>query len=98
MRPGRQVFPHLVPLFFAAIAIGCPVEKHGATPDTARVGVVSPPLLRDTSAVTKPVNEADVRMLLSLINGSEIGAGKTAAGEGTGGGGGAVGREKGDGH
>ena len=82
MRPGRQVFPHLVPLFFAAIAIGCPVEKHGATPDTARVGVVSPPPLRDTSAVTKPVNDADVRMLLSLINGSEISAGATAARKG----------------
>jgi putative membrane protein len=63
-------------------ATGCPAEKYQAAPDTSRVGAVAAPGPRDTAAVFAPVSDADVRMLMALINASEIGAGQIAARKG----------------
>src|SRR3712207_5254497 len=64
------------------VATGCPAEKYQAAPDTSRVGADAVPSARDTAAVFAPVSDADVRMLMAMINGSEISAGQTAARKG----------------
>lgn len=61
------------------LAAGCPAEKYEAAPDTARVAGEPARAPRDTAAVFAPVTDADVRLLLALINASEIGAGGVAA-------------------
>jgi len=64
------------------VVAGCPAEKYQAAPDTTRVGAGAAPGPRDTAAVFAPVSDPDVRMLMALINGSEISAGRTAARKG----------------
>lgn len=66
----------------AAATAACPAEKYQAAPDTARVGSESRPGPRDTAAVFAPVSDADVRLLMALINSSEVSAGRIAAQKG----------------
>jgi putative membrane protein len=66
----------------ALAAAGCPAERYEATPDTTRAGGESRPGPRDTAAVFSPVSDADVRLLMALINSSEISAGRVAAQKG----------------
>ncbi|MDQ3996819.1 MAG: DUF4142 domain-containing protein [Gemmatimonadota bacterium] len=66
-------------LFVTALTVGCVAEKRQASPDTARVGDESPRAERDTAAVLAPVGDADVRLLVALINASEISAGAVAS-------------------
>lgn len=65
-------------LLLLPVVSGCPAEKRDVAPDTTRVGQGTPRLPRDTAAVFAPVNDADIRMLVALINVSEIGAGTIA--------------------
>jgi putative membrane protein len=63
----------------ALVATACPAEKYEAPPDTVGGGREAGPRPGDTAAVFARVSDADVRMLMSLINTSEIGAGRIAA-------------------
>jgi putative membrane protein len=78
---GRLVRAAWVAVAALATA-GCPAEKYEATPDTAGAGRESGPGSGDTAAVFAPVSDADVRMLMALINASEISVGRIAAQKG----------------
>jgi putative membrane protein len=74
---------HLPRARFAILLVilcpGCTAEKREATPDTVRVAGTPRPGPRDTAAAFAPVSDSDARMLIALINASEISAGATAA-------------------
>src|ERR687896_386444 len=80
-RRGRVLGPLCVPAALV-MAAGCPAEKYQAAPDTSRVGAATAPGPRDTAAVFAPVTDADVRMLVALINASEISDGQVSARKG----------------